>query len=183
MKIDFIVKNYELKEKLKDLIEKKLQRLSKFFAKDVNLAKEVVIKVVLKKTGVLETMELTIIVDGVLMRSEVSTSNMFENIDVVLPKIEKQLIKHRKKITDRSQKLSIKELEQNFIPEIHDAESYKVVRSKEFKLMPLTVEDAVEQLELLDHSFYVFLNKETQKTSVIYRRKDGNYGLIETTTY
>jgi len=174
MKIEFLSKNYEIKDKLKDIILKKLSRLEKFFSDDVTL------KVTLKKAAALETMELTIMLDGMVLRSEVYSGNMFENIDAALPKLEKQIIKHRAKLSKKSKKISLKYLEQDFVPEIHDAAVHKVVRSKTFNLKPLSVEDAIEEIELTDHSFYVFLNKATHAVNVLYARNDGEYGLIET---
>jgi len=173
MKIEFLSKNYEAKEKLKDIITKKISRLDKFFDDDV------AIKVTLKKAAALETMELTIMLDGMVLRSEVYSSNMFENIDAALPKLEKQIIKHRAKLSKKSKKVSLKELEQDFVPEIHDALTHKIVRRKSFNLKPMTTEDAIDELELTDHSFYVFLNKATNVVCVLYTRTDGEYGLIE----
>ena len=174
MKIEFLAKNYEVKEKLKDIIAKKISRLEKFFADAVT------IKVALKKAAALEIMELTILIDGMVLRSEVTSGNMYENIDAALAKLEKQIIKHRDKITDKSKKVSLKELERNFVREIHALDAQEVVRTKRFALSPMSVEDAIGEIELTDHSFYVFLNKATKRVSVLYRRNDGKYGLIET---
>ncbi|MCL2062186.1 MAG: ribosome-associated translation inhibitor RaiA [Firmicutes bacterium] len=176
MKIEFIAKNYEAKEKLKELYTKKIARLDKFFHDDIK------IKVMLKKSGENFTTELTILLDGIILRTEVSGDNMFENIDIALPKLEKQIIKHRAKITDKSKKVSIKELEQSFIPELHGASSNKngVVRSKTYQLTPMQTEDAISELELVGHSFFVFLNKLTNAVNIVYKRFDGGYGLIET---
>ena len=74
---------------------------------------------------------------------------------------------------------TLKELEQDFVPEIHDALAHKIVRHKSFSLKPMTTEDAIDELELTDHSFYVFLNKATNIVCVLYVRTDGDYGLIE----
>jgi len=175
MKIEFLSKNYEVKDKLKDIITKKISRLEKFFDDTVT------IKVTLKKAAALETMELTIVLDGNVLRSEVYSANMFENIDIALPKLEKQIIKHRAKLSKKSRKVNLKELDLGFVPEIHGAAMvHKVVRSKTFELKPLSVDDAIDELELTDHSFYVFLNKATNAVNVLYARNDGEYGLIET---
>ncbi len=174
MKIEFVTKNYSAPEKLKDIIQRKLDKFDKYFRE------EVPVKVMLKAFNDKFSMELTILIDGLVLRTEVYSDNQYENIDIALPKLEKQIIKHRAKLTDKSKKISIKELEQGYIPEIHDAQKAKVVRSKRFNLTPMIVEDAVEELELLGHSFYVFFNKETSAVNVLYRRNDDNYGLIET---
>jgi putative sigma-54 modulation protein len=173
MRIEFVTKNYTAPEKLKDIITKKLDKFDKYFREQVP------VKVMLKSFNDKFAMELTILLDGLVLRTEVYSANQYENIDEALPKLEKQIIKHRAKITDKSKKVSIKELEQSYIPEIHDAVKSKVVRNKKFKLTPMTVGDAIEELELLGHNFYVFFNKETSDVNVLYRRNDNDYGLID----
>ena len=174
MKLEFFTKNYELKDRLKEIIERKITRLDKFFLGDVRL------KVALKKVGSKEIMELTIGLDGMVMRSEVTSSNMYENIDAALPKLEKQIIKHRKKLSKKSKSVNLVELEQKLVPEIHEEEQHKVVKTKKFPLIPMSIEEAMEEMELTDHEFYVFLNKATKTVCVLYTRKDGDYGVIET---
>lgn len=172
MRIEFIAKNYTASEKLKDVITKKVDRLDKFFENDTK------VKIMLKEANDVFTLELTIIVDGVVMRSEVSSDNMYNNIDTALPKLEKQIIKHRTKLMSKSKKIRIKELDMNYAP---PAEEHKsgVVRSKSYELTPMTIEDAIDELELVGHSFYVFENKATKNVNVLYKRNDGDYGLIE----
>ena len=174
MKIEFVTRNYKASEKIKEIITKKLDRLDKFFASDIK------IKVMLKQTGDSQTLELTILLDSIVLRAEVSSDNMFDNIDIALPKLEKQIVKHRSKLTEKSKKISIKELEQGYQPELLPEEPSKLVRTKVYALAPMKVEDAIEELELVGHSFYVFLNKFTTRVNVLYRRNDGDYGLIET---
>lgn len=170
MKIDFLCRNYEASEKLKDVITKKVDRLNKFFDEDTR------VKIVMKESGAAMTMELTIAKVGGVLRAEVSGKNMYDLIDIALPKLEKQIIKHHDKIKDK--KFNMKDLSpeetQKPVEEVK-----KVVRSKVFDLVPMTVEDAIEELELVGHDFYVFLNRETGNVSVLYARHDGNYGLIE----
>ena len=173
MKIEFVTKNYNASENLKNLVAKKLSRLDKFFRE------EIPVKVMMKEVKAVQSLELTILLDGMILRAEVSGDNMFANLDSALPKLEKQIVKHRSKLTDRSKKLSIKELEQSYIPEFH-GDPHKVVRTKVFSLTPMTVNDAIAELELVGHSFYVFLNRDSKCVNVLYIRKDGEYGLIET---
>ncbi len=172
MRIEFIGKNYSASEKLKDVITKKVDRLDKFFENDTK------VKVLLKEANDVFTLELTIILDGVVMRSEVSSDNMYNNIDIALPKLEKQIIKHRTKLMSKSKKIRIKELDMNYAPPAEEKKS-AVVRSKSYELIPMTIEDAIDELELVGHSFYVFENKATKNVNVLYKRNDGDYGLIE----
>ena len=169
MKIDFLCRNYEASDKLKDVITKKVDRLDKFFEDDTK------VKIVLKEANNVQTMELTIAVSGGVLRAEVSGKNMYELIDQALPKLEKQIIKHHSKMKDKKFKVKdfVGETEETVEPE------KQVVRSKAFELTPMTVEDAIEEMELVGHEFYVFLNRATGNVSVLYTRRDGNYGLIE----
>lgn len=175
MKIEMLSKNYTPSEKLKDIIDKKVSKLDKFFDDDTK------VKILLKQIGEnLFTMEITILVENGLIRAEVSSDNMYNNIDLALPKIEKQIIKHHSKIAAKSKKFREKVLVEEAVKE--EQEKLKVVRSKSFELIPMTVEDAIEELELVGHTFFVFLNKSTNEIDVLYRRLDNNYGLIETHT-
>jgi putative sigma-54 modulation protein len=172
MIIEFVSKNYDASEKLKDIITKKVDRLDNFFESDTS------IKVMLKASKEIYTLELTIIVDGGVLRAEVSSDNMYANIDTALPKLEKQIIKHHKKLASKNLKFREKVLS-----EIETPASEKqsvVVRSKTYSLSPMTVEDAIEELELVGHSFFVFLNKANNNINILYRRNDDDYGLIET---
>ncbi len=173
MRIEFLTKNYSPSDKLKDLIEKKVQRLDKFFEDDTK------VKVMLKQANDVQTLELTIMLDSSVMRAEVSGENMYENIDVALPKLEKQIIKHRTKLVAKSKKVRVKELDASYVAPAEKEEKHGVVRSKSYELTPMTVDDAIEELELVGHSFYVFSNKATKKVNVLYKRNDGDYGLIE----
>lgn len=174
MRIEFLTKSYSPSEKLKDVITKKVERLDKFFEEDTK------VKIMLKKANDVETLELTIVLDSAVLRAEVSTGNMYENIDIALPKLEKQIIKHRSKLSAKSKKVRAKELDMSFAAAPTEKEdNHGVVRSKSYQLTPMTVEDAIEELELVGHSFYVFSNKSTKNVNVLYKRNDGDYGLIE----
>lgn len=176
MRIEYLTKNYNASEKLKDIISKKVNRLDKFFEDDTK------VKVMLKQSNDIYTLELTIFVDNGVLRAEVATDNMYNNIDLALPKLEKQIIKHHKKIADKSKKFRAPEFTDGAYEQPEPEKDYKVVRSKAYKLTPMTVEDAIEELELIGHSFYVFENKNTSNVNVLYRRNDGDYGLIDAQT-
>lgn len=181
MKIEYLTKNYDASDKLKAVIDKKIQKLDKFFEDDTR------IKVALKKgntrsTEDMYTLELTIMLDSAVLRAEVTSDNMYNNIDLAIPKLEKQIIRHHKKLESKSKKFRTKDLsfvpEEEIVEEENDEKS--VVRSKCYTLIPMSIDDAIEELELVGHNFYVFLNKSTNSINVLYVRNDGNYGLIET---
>ena len=180
MKIDYLCKNYDASEKLKTVIDKKIQKLDKFFEDDTR------IKIALKKgntrsTDDLYTLELTIMLDGTVLRAEVTSDNMYNNIDLAIPKLEKQIIRHHKKLESKSKKLRAKDFSiPNDVVEEEVTEEKALVKSKCYTLIPMSIDDAIEELELVGHNFYVFLNKSTNSINVLYVRNDGNYGLIET---
>jgi len=177
MIIEIVSKNYNVSDRLKSLIEKKLEKLDRYFEEDTKA------KVMLKATQVhknteLFSLELSIVAGKDMMRVEVSDKDMFATIDLAVPKLEKQIIKHRKKLEDRFKKFRIKAISEE---DVKDAEEDKtVVRSKTYGLIPMTATDAIEELEMIGHSFYVFMNKQTNAVNVLYKRNDGDYGLIET---
>lgn len=180
MKIDYLCKNYDASEKLKTVIDKKIQKLDKFFEEDTR------IKIALKKgntrsTDDLYTLELTILLDGTVLRAEVTSDNMYNNIDLAIPKLEKQIIRHHKKLESKSKKLRAKDFSiPDDVVEEEVTEEKTLVKSKCYTLIPMSIDDAIEELELVGHNFYVFLNKSTNSINVLYVRNDGNYGLIET---
>ena len=175
MRIDFQTKNYTAKEGLKDVIAKKLERLDKFFDD------EAAIRVMMKESKKVETIELTIFLDRTVLRSEVSGSpdeTMYNLIDLAIPKLEKQIVKHHKIIASKSKKFRQKAIVETIKAEEEAVRS--IVRKKTYTLSPMFESEALEELELLGHSFFVFLNKETEQVNVLYKRNDGDYGIIET---
>lgn len=173
MIVEIVSKNYDPSEKLKDIIAKKLEKLDRYFEDDTK------VKVSLKQFNDNYSLELTIIIDGMCLRSEVFSDNMYNNIDAALPKLEKQIVKHHTRLISKSKKVRQKELPEQSKADAAGEKLRSVVRSKSYSLVPMTVDDAVEEMELVGHSFYVFFNKATSNVNVLYMRNDGDYGLIE----
>jgi len=169
MKIEYIERKYKISKKLKELISDKLSRLDKYFGNDANA------RVVASEQNKKEKLEVTIINKGVIYRGEVMSDNMYANIDLALPKIEKQIVRQneKQKSIARKERVPFEFIQKKPAPL---AEIYK---KKSFDLDPITVEEAKEALERLDHEFFIFLNVETGKINVMYVRHDGKYGLIE----
>lgn len=172
MKIEIIEKNYDVGKRLRDLIEKKTLKLERYFSQDVNC------KIVCKNDNKLFKMEVTITGKDAFYRAEVTGENMFENIDLALPKIERQIVKHSQKKKDLKRQTVPAETYE-FLTEEPEEFNPLIKRRKVFNLDPITVEDAVVLLDTTDHDFYVFLNSETGKVNIVYKRKDGDVGLIE----
>lgn len=172
MEIKYVAKNYKISDKFKDIIEKKLSKFDKYFNRDID------VKVVCTEQNERQKLEITINSAGLYLRSEVESDNMYNNIDVALPKLEKQIVKstkkYKNKFADRGNYDTFEYLdsEPENIP-------VKVVKTKSFELDPISVEDAEAFMEAVGHNFYVFLNAETGEINVLYKRNDGNMGLIE----
>ena len=174
MRIDYKSKNYKAKESLKEVIDKKIQRLDKYFDEDVT------VKVMMRESKNIETMELTIFLGSTVLRAEVSGEvgqTMYDLIDIVIPKLEKQIKKHHTILASKSKKFRQKVIVENIKAE--EKQTSEIVRTKSFDLTAMDEIEAMAELELIGHSFYVFLNKATDKVNVIYKRNDGNYGIIE----
>lgn len=174
MRIDYQTKNYKAKESLKEVIDKKIQRLDKYFDDDVN------VKVMMREAKEIETMELTIFLGSTVLRAEVTGEvgqTMYDLIDIAIPKLEKQIKKFHTIIASKSKKFRQKELVETIKSE--EKQTNEIVRTKSFDLVAMDEIEAMAELELVGHSFFVFLNKSSEKVNVIYRRNDGNYGIIE----
>ncbi len=170
MRIEISEKNCKASEKLVGVVEKKVARLDKYFDDDA------VCSVYLKTEGKYCKTEVTIYYKGNMVRAEVSGENFYDNIDAVLPKIERQIYKHKSKIESKLKKGAFTGKKIFF--EEEDLPESKLVKTKTFNLTPLTTEEAVEQLDLLGHSFYVFQDAETGEVRVVYLRESGDVGLL-----
>lgn len=166
-------KNMEITPALQDYLEKRLSKLDKFFTGEMEA--QVTLSVVKDSQSV----EVTISMDGLLLRGEEATADMYASIDLVVDKLERQLRKYKTKI---NRKLRYKGLKEQYAAPRKSEEAPdepRVVRTKRFVMKPMPLEEAILQMDLLGHDFYVFTSADTNEINVVYRRKDGNYGLIE----
>jgi len=171
MRIDIIEKNYQASDKLKDIIDKKVSKLSRYFDEDS------VCKVYLKKDSKAYKMEINIDYKGNFMRAEYLGENFYDNIDLILPKIEKQVYKYRTKLEKKLKSNAFKEKNIYAIPE-DELKPDLLVKTKYFDLTPMSVDEAIAELDLIGHTFYVFLEEQSNAVRVLYRRDDGNIGMI-----
>ena len=128
----------------------------------------------------MQKIEVTIPVKGNTIRAEESSTDMYVSIDLVEEIIERQIRRYRKKLIDKKQ--AALSFSQNFIEEEEDVpydDEIQIVKTKRFAVKPVNPEEACLQMEMLGHNFYVFLNAETDQVNVVYKRKNGTYGLIE----
>ena len=170
MRIEIVAKNYNVNEKLKDVLEKKISKLDKYFEDDTKC------KVYLKQEGKSSKMEISLDYKGNFIRAQAYGDNFYNTIDDVLPRIEGQLRKHRTKL---EKKLKSGAFVEAPVYEDSKAKEIKIVKTKSFALTAMSVEDAQTQFELTGHSFFVFLDAETLKVKVLYLRDDGNIGLLD----
>ena len=172
MKITFIEKKYKIANRFKDVVTDKLNRLDKYFGEDATA------RVVASKQGKIEKLEITITNKGLLYRAEVSGANNYENIDLALPKLEKQIVRNKQKVT-QSKRNAPKNVGFEFLDKMPDLKLPEIYKTKSFDLVPTMVDEARDAIERLGHSFYIFLNAETGKVNVLYKRNDEKLGLIE----
>ena len=174
MKIEIVQRNYVAKEILTDLIDKKVQKFEKYLDAGANA------KVVLSKSGSQERykMEVSIKDKNLFVRSEVESDNMYANLDTCLAKIERQIVRIAGKVKDSVK--SVDPMDMLFFDAVPEIEPAKIVKVKEFELDLLSEEQAVDQLELIGNDFYIYRDNATGLVNVLYKREDGNYGLIKT---
>lgn len=175
MRISITGKNLEISDYLNELVNKKVGKLERFFPQDA----EVFVTLSVEKNR--HIVEVTIPYDGGVIRGEEITGDMYASIDNVLDKLEKQIIRHRTRLEKCLKSGALRDMESAYgsLEEEADEEGPKIVRVKRFAIKPMSEEEAMLQIEMVGHSFYVFLNAGTNQMNVLYKRKDGNYGLIE----
>lgn len=173
--MNFIVsgRNIDVTEALKSKVVKKLSKLDKFFKPETE------VHVTLSVQKNLQTVEVTIYSGGMVIRAEESSVDMYASIDKVVDVLERQIRRNKTRLEKKLREGAF--IKENFeiAENIEEESEFKVVRSKKFDVKPMTVDEAILQMNLLGHEFFVFRNAETKEVNVVYRRKDGNYGLIE----
>ncbi|HIT69953.1 MAG TPA: ribosome-associated translation inhibitor RaiA [Candidatus Aphodomonas merdavium] len=174
MNIRMSSKDFSVYPALWARIERKINKLGRYFDPNVE------VQVRLSAEGKRRIAEITIPFKGGLLRAEESTGDMYQSIDNALIKIEKQIRRHRTRLEKRLREDAFVEEAPEFYEEFEpDEGNPKLVRTKTYPVKPMTVEDAIDQMGMLGHTFFVFINAENSKACVIYQRKDGTLGLLE----
>ena len=177
LKFNIRCENVEVTESIRDYVIKRISKLEKFFEDNVEANAHVNLKVYPNKTF---KVEVTIPLPYLTLRAEETSSDMYGSIDLVTDKLERQIRKYKTKVNRKSREKGYKNVD--FVPDVEDepvSDDLKIVRTKQISLKPMDPEEAVLQMDMLGHDFFVFEDAETNGTSVVYRRKDGRYGLIE----
>lgn len=168
----------EVTDALRDYVDKKLSRLDKYFDAPPVSGGYVTLSVV---RG-LHAVEVTIPLTGVVLRAEERSDDMYASIDAVVDKLERQIRKHKTKVNRKfRQEGSLKTLfveDKGAVTSDSDDE-LELVRTKKFDFKPMDVEEAILQMNMVGHNFFVFSNIDTRSINVVYKRNDGKYGLIE----
>ena len=169
--------NLEVTEAIRDYVVSKLEKIEKYFQADQELDARVNLKVYREKTA---KVEVTIPLGSITLRAEDVSQDMYGSIDLVTDKIERQIRKNKTKIERKNRnKFSTSELFTDALVEEADVAQAKVVRSKQIDLKPMDLEEALLQMDLLGHDFFIYIDVDDETTNVIYRREDGDIGLLE----
>lgn len=171
MRINLTERNYTASERLKSILEKKLNKLNKFFDQNTDAF------ITLSKENQMHIMEITIPFGGTMLRGERKGEDMYTLVDEIEEILDRQILRHRTRLEKHLKSDAFADFELSPIDDAPD--KYEVVRVKRFAVKPMDTEEAIMQMELLGHDFFVFSNAETNEVNVIYRRKDGRVGLIE----
>ena len=179
MTVDIVGKNgFKVTPAIQAYVEKKLSKVDKFFQEPINN-----IRVVMKVYPNFHKVEVTIHANHVTIRAEEKASDMYEAIDIVSDKMVKQVKRYQDKHQHHGHKktyddnpMSIEDLEKDVLAK-------QLVKNKKIKLEPMSIEDAIDHMEQLDHDFFIFLDKKTHQSHVLYKREDGDYAVLETEIY
>ncbi|MCM1043247.1 MAG: ribosome-associated translation inhibitor RaiA [Corallococcus sp.] len=169
MKLEIYSKNYRVTDRLKEILDAKVGKLDKYFPDDSTVA-----KVVMTDLGRQCKMELSINYGGAQLRAEVVGNTMYYNIDECLPKVERQIVKYRDKLS-RKKKMPEFSGDYQFVSDV-DLAPVEIAKTKTFDAEAMSPVEAAENLEMIGHDFYLFCNNQTGGIEAVYRRNDGTVG-------
>ena len=177
MKITYVARKVNLRDNFKERVERKLLKFEKIFSEDA----QATVVVTLEKNR--QTVEITIKDNSMVYRAESTMLEMNDALDKVVDMLSRQLRKYKTKLSKRIKAASLDDL---FVEEPvseeaseEDSDDLEVVRKKQIPIKPITVEEAILQMEMIGHKFYMFTNADTGEINVVYTRNDGAYGLLE----
>ena len=177
-------RNVEINDWIREYVEKRVSKLERYLPTIGDVRADLTHR----PTRAAEdrfTAQLTVWADGQILRAEESTGDIFASIDSVVDKLSSQIRRFKGRRYEKKRRKSAAAMAKVDLAalavtdELIAEEEATIIRRKEFVLQPMDAEEAVEQMELLGHDFYLFLNPETQTTNVLYRRRDGHYGLLQ----
>ena len=173
MKINITGRKVNLRDNFKQLAQKKLSRFDRIFGEDA----EANVMVTVEKNR--QTVEITIRQRGMIYRAENTQLEMNEALDHAISALGRQIRKNKAKLDKQIHSAALDQYVMEYYNSEEEPEEYKVVRVKHFAVKPMHVEEAILQMNMLDHQFYMLRNEKTGEINVVYARKDGGYGLLE----
>ena len=175
MKITITCRKVNLRDNFKERVEKKLSKFNRIFDEDTQAN----VTVTLEKNR--QTVEITIRQNGIVYRAEQTAEEMNDALDAVIDALGRQIRKNKCRLEKRVRSSAIDDFlaQEDMVPQEEEESEYQIVRSKRFPVKPLDVEEAILQMNMVGHQFYMYRNAETGDINVVYRRKDGTYGLLE----
>ena len=168
-------KKFKVTNDMKNYVETKLGRLDKYFENPESFEASVAIRT----DGVNQVVEVTIPAKKMILRAEETHKDPFAAVDLVLDKLERQIRKNKTRMSKKGTKERFSDLVLDFEVPKEENDKTKIVKRKEVELKPMSEEEAILQMNLIDHSFFIFRNSKNGEVEVIYTRKDGNYGIIK----
>ena len=173
MKLNIRTKNYHTSDKIKQHLEKRLNKLDKLLDKDT----EATVTLIGEKN--INRIEITMPVNGYILRGEENNEDMMTAIDRVADKLEKQLVRSKERFSKKG-RLSVTKLPSLLgVSPAGEGDDDLMVRTKQYTTSPMNLDDAITQMDMVGHSFFVFNNEESGQVNVVYLRNDGHYGLLE----
>ncbi len=169
MHIDITFKNIDPSDALKDYAKKRLAKIGKFIDRPAEA------HVILSVEKIRHKAEVTLNADGVIINAIEITEDMYSAIDIVMEKVERQVKKHKEKLQVR--KPAAKNIEEEIKAE--PKKKLKIVKEKDYFVKPMSVEEAVMQLDVVEQDFIIFHNTDSKQINLVYRRKDGSLGVVE----
>jgi len=157
-------------------IHEKLEKMDKYFETPENINANVLVRI----RGVEQIVEVTIPIKNAVLRAEERNKDLYAAIDFVADKLERQVRKNKTKMKKKTNKVKLSELNLDFPLDEKEEATSKIVKRKMVETKPMSEEEAMLQMELVDHDFYVFKEAKTNEIYILYKRKDGDYGIIET---
>ena len=175
--MDIIIHGDKLKitSAMSEYIEEKLGKLNKYLENNDKTRANVIVKVKNHEQRV----EITIPLKTIILRSEETQDDFYAAVDKTIDKLERQIRKNKTRIMSKQVKTAYDFALPEFEADDEDVSDTKVIKRKQVEVKPMNEEEAILQMELLGHQFYMYKDSDTNKTSVVYKRNDGNYGVIE----
>lgn len=177
MKFNIHGKKVEVTEPIRKYIEDKIGRLDKYLENPEDVTATIVIRI----RGIEQTVEVTIPIQKIILRGEESHSDLYAAIDIVSDKLERQIRKNKTRISRRPVQMGNLGFDFSLDTEkVEEEDTNTIVKRKQIEMKPMNEEEAILQMNLIGHEFFVFKNVSTDEIDILYKRKDGNYGIIET---